>query len=143
MRSRIVVLLFAAVCIYLAGYVQGSRRGYYCLYTAQYQTVDSATREPIEGHVTFSDRMDLFPKGLPTGGITFKGEHHKRAFAWLGLRSSTPVTLPIYNRDYVTGRLTLQPLDGGFYTVFNNLVQVIPLDRKHPANSKPDEGHQQ
>lgn len=136
--GRLLVVLFAAACAYVAGYVQGSRR--YCLYTAQFQAIDSVTREPIDGHVTFSDRMDIFPSpkeripfiGGDTGGVTFDGDHHKRALAWFGLRSSAPVTLPIYNSDYVTGQLPLEPLDGGFYTFFNSPIRVIPLTRKQP-----------
>jgi hypothetical protein len=138
MRGRLLVVLFVATCAYAAGYVQGSRR--YCLYTAQFQAVDSITREPIDGHVTFSDRMDIFPSpkermpfiGADTGGVTFDGDHHERALAWFGLRSSAPVTLPIYNSDYVTGQLPLEPLDGGFYKFFNSKIRVIPLTRKQP-----------
>jgi hypothetical protein len=133
---RIAVLLFVTAFVYLAGYVHGSRS--HCLYIAQYQAVDGATREPIDGHVTFSDREDIFPspKALislvvgNTCGVTFEGNSHQRALAWLGLRSSEPVSLPIYNADYVTGELPLEPLDGGFPTFFNSQIRVIAMDRK-------------
>jgi hypothetical protein len=141
--SRIGIMLASGLCVlavYFIGFLHG--KGRYVLYTAHFRVVDSKSKEPIEPLFTSSDRMDIWPKGDNSSGITVTLPDGTHSISWFGRRSSSPVLLPLYADGHVDGFVELHIHNKGFYSIPNAQVDIIELEPESPnKNQAPNKPH--
>lgn len=135
--GKVLVIGLCVLIVYFIGYLHGKSRD--VLYTAQFRVVDSESKGPLDAHFTFSDRMDLWPKGHDSGGVTVTLPDGTRSVSWMGRRSSSPVRLPLYVDGYGDGFVELHPHNGGFFSVPNSRVSIIELEPEAPKQPEAEQ----